>query len=104
MSNHISIMGRIGQAYNIIIDPIYRKLIDKKLWFNYKFFTYKGLSNKIILFKDFFHTGFYGHYKLIYSDTNYILDEIGDFDVQYHVLEIKCLKDIRTKKLKRILK
>jgi len=107
LSNNIVCKGRIGREATLIIDPNYVKYFknDEELWSRYNFFTHKGLNNKIILVhisvKNLYETN---NFMLFHTNERYAIEEIGDFDNLYHVLDIKCLKKDRTKKLQRILK
>lgn len=108
LNSHIMMNGRIGHATTLIIDPKFVKFFDADihhLWSSYDFFTHKGLNNKIILAHiNVSNSSEKMGYNMFHTDNYYAIEEIGDFDNLYHVLDIKCLKYDRTKKLQRILK
>jgi len=105
MSSHIAVTGRVGPATTLIIDPKQKKLFSNKdMWGAFKIFTHEGLDNKIILIYINNDKDYVGKYMLLHTDSSYILEEVGDFNKQYHVLEVNCLRGKRIEKLERILK
>jgi len=98
-SNIIAMEGRIGQADSIIV-PRYLRHVFKDLPYNV--YIHDGLVDKVILFRKP-EKDTHNKYIFSYTDSHYSLDEVGDFSKQYNILEIKCVKLNREKKLKRIL-
>jgi hypothetical protein len=102
LSNHIAMESRVGSADSIVSDNHAHILehLHHSLS-NFNMFHYHGLGNKIIIFKkpDIDRA----NWSLCHTDDYYALEEIGDYSTQYHVVEIIGLKQLRIKKMNRIL-
>jgi hypothetical protein len=103
LSNYIAVEGRNGPATDIISDN-HSSIIEHQFGFNnggLNSFHYSGLGNKIIIFRKTLADQ--AHWCLFYSDNMYALEEIGNYSNQYHVIEIEGVKQVRLKKLSRII-
>lgn len=102
--------GTMTSPDSIIFDEKYSDIFYNSLleheYFALKYYTHNGLGNKIILFKQP-EVNSSNCWCFCYTENGYqdyyALEEIGDFSKQYTVIDFKCLKDIRKKKMTRIL-
>lgn len=106
LSNYIAVEGRIGPATAVISDN-HSSIIEHQFGFGNQynngldFFHYSGLGNKIIIFRKTLADQ--PHWSVYHTDNMYALEEIGNYSNQYHVIEIEGIKQIRLKKLNRII-
>ena len=106
ISNKIAVESRIGPANSIIFDNhmffFNRLQQEENMGGIFNFYYHKGLGDHIIIFRK--TTKEQPHIGLFYSNDKFTYDQVGDYSKFYKILKFEGLKQIRTKKLERIIK
>ncbi|NPV13301.1 MAG: hypothetical protein HPY57_16190 [Ignavibacteria bacterium] len=103
ISNLVAIESRIGAANSIVVDnhkDIFY-FIEKTTLLNYSLFYHKGLGDKIIIFRK--PTNDNPHWAIFNDSQKFEYSEIGDSIKMYQVFKLEGYKQMRNKKLQRIL-